>query len=106
MKTANLSDKAIRNFLESIKNDSEISSIRYVHEHLDRGETLDEIFKEGSDNFYFDSEQIPTKSPYQIYTIHFGSHSGGLLVDGGRWKVLFDDDGNVVDCKKESNTTC
>jgi hypothetical protein len=82
-------------FLRAARRDEDhCLAVKLANESLDRGATLDAIFRKGEGYFISARELAPRQ-----FEIHFGCAPGPMLGDGGSWIVEFDEAGAVTRCE-------
>jgi hypothetical protein len=81
-------------FLRAARSDEDhCLAVKLANESLDRGATLDAIFRKGEGYFISARELAPRQ-----FEIHFGCVPGPMLGDGS-WIVEFDEAGAVTRCE-------
>lgn len=104
-----LSTEQLIAFFREAGKDSRISAVRYVHERLDKGLTLDDIFNAYEEWTEQDELLFSGLRPHiRIDVIHLTGNKfsiefgigGGDAGDGGAWVVEFDDEGRLKALEK------
>ena len=72
-------------------------AVELINGDLDEGRGLEEIFLTGEDlGFRLGAKEAGEDE----FEISFGCQAGPTAGDGGRWRVLFDESGRVVECEQ------
>lgn len=82
-----ITDKQLVSFFRSISKTDRTLAVRIMNNHLDDGDTLDDVFYTGNEYGFLLNVKRTSDSGFKI---DFGCMAAPLAGDGGKWKVKFD----------------